>query len=216
MSDLRAATPAPDGFRPVQALLSIGGSLFLNGLCPFLLYRFLEPHFPPGAVQPLLYATVFPISGLIVGIVRKRMVDTVALVVLLGMSINIAAIFLTPSIKWALVARSLNGLFIATILLFSALIGRPLFFYVARQFVSAGGAERLARFEAINRADAGRTFRAVTFTWALGIYALCGLNAMLALNLEPAQFLLVSQITTNAFIVLMVIWTIRFTRTRLR
>ena len=129
---------------------TIGLSLLVNGVCPYLLYSALEPHYPEGAFQPLLYATIFPLTGLVVGIVRKRMVDMIALIVLFSMAINIAAIFLTPSLKWALVARSLNGLFTATAMLVSALIGKPIFYYVARQFVTrrrAGPAGRVRRRE---------------------------------------------------------------------
>ncbi|HEY1707318.1 MAG TPA: VC0807 family protein [Rhizomicrobium sp.] len=209
MSDKSAA------FRIVQILRSVGVSLVINGLCPFLLYTLLEPRFPKDSVMPLLYASIFPVGGFLFGVLRKRMVDVVAVVVLLGLATNIATIFLTPSIKWALVARSLNGIVTATALLISALIGKPLFFYAARQFVTAADPSRAAGFDAANAADRGRTFIRVTLTWSSGIYALCALNAAIALTVRPATFLLASQITTNAGIVLLVIWTIRFTRDRL-
>jgi uncharacterized membrane protein len=202
-------------FRVIQILRSVGVSLAINGLCPFLLYTYLEPRFPKESVEPLLCASIFPVCGFLFAILKKRMVDVVAVVVLLGLATNIAMIFLTPSIKWALVARSLNGVVIATVLLISALIGKPLFLYAARQFVTAADPSRAAGFDAANAADGGRTFTRVTLTWAAGIYALCALNATIALTVQPATFLLASQITTNAGIVLLVVWTIRFTRARL-
>jgi hypothetical protein len=55
----------------------------------------------------------------------------------------------------------------------------------------------------------------VTLVWAAGIYALCVLNATIALTVQPATFLLASQITTNAGIVMLVVWTVHFTRARL-
>lgn len=200
---------------PAQILRSLGVSLLINGLCPYLVYTFFAPQFPNGAVQPLVYASAFPVLGLVFGIARKRMVDMIAVVVLLAISINITAIFLTPSIKWALVARSLNGLFTATVLLVSALIGRPLFYYVARQFVMANDPARIEGFDAANAIDRKRTFTRVTFVWATGVYALCGLNMTLALYLPPANYLLVSQITSFTLIIGLIVWTIRFTRTRL-
>ena len=193
---------------------TIGFSLLLNGVCPYLLYTALEPHFAEGAFQPLLYATVFPLTGLAVGIVRTRSVDMIAAIVLFSMAINIAAIFLTPSLKWALVARSLNGLIIATAMLVSALIRRPVFYYVARQFVAAGNPVHLQGFDAANEADGRRTFVVVTLVWALGIYLLCAVNAALALTVQPANYLLASQITNIAFNVALSVWTIRFTTGR--
>jgi hypothetical protein len=205
----------PNTLHPVHILRSFGSSFLINGLCPYLLYTYLAPNFSNGAVQPLVYASVFPLVGLAIGIVRKRMVDMIALVVLFAISVNVAAIFLTPTMKWALVARSLNGLFTATVLLLSALIRKPLFYYVARQFVMANDPARVAGFDAANAADGRRTFVVVTLVWAIGIYSVCALNMILALNLQPANFLLASQITTMTVIIALTAWTIRFTRGRL-
>lgn len=210
-----SALAQPGALRAAQALRSFGFSFLINGLCPFLLYTFLAPHFPKGSVQPLVYASVFPMVGLVLGIVRKRVVDMVAVLVLITIAINVCAIFLTPSIKWALVARSLNGLFAATVLLLSALIGKPLFYYVAHQFVTANDPARVKAFEATNAADGGRTFFIVTLAWAIGVYLLCALNVTLAFTLAPANYLLASQITTMTGIIGLTVWTIRFTRARL-
>jgi hypothetical protein len=210
-----ATAPLPSAFSRATMLRTIGFSLLLNGVCPYLLYTALEPHFAEGAFQPLLYATVFPLTGLAVGIVRTRSVDMIAAIVLFSMAINIAAIFLTPNLKWALVARSLNGLIIATAMLVSALIGRPVFYFVARQFVAAGDPVRLQGFDAANEADGRRTFVVVTLVWALGIYLLCAVNAALALTVQPANYLLASQVTNIAFNVALSVWTIRFTTGRL-
>ncbi len=146
---------------------------------------------------------------------RKRMVDMVALLVLLGISVNIAAIFLTPDVKWALAARSLTGILTATLLLLSVLVRRPLFYYVARQFVATADPSRLTGFEAANAADRLRTFTITTIVWAFGVYALCAFNITLALTLPPASYLIASQVTGAVVIVSLVIFTIRFTRSRL-
>jgi hypothetical protein len=200
---------------PVQMLRSVGVSILINGLGPFLIYSYFEPHFPKDSVQPLLYASVLPVFWLVFGIARNRMVDTIALIALLAISVNISAIFLTPSPKWALVARSLNGVFTATLFLVSTLIGKPLFYYVARQFVMANDPASIDGFDAANAADGKRTFSIVTLVWAIGVYSLCALNVTLALTMAPASYLLVSQITTTTAIIALTVWTIRFTRTRL-
>jgi hypothetical protein len=214
-SELPSLAARQDAFRPGQAFRSFGLSFFINGLCPFLLYKYLEPKFPGGAVQPLLFASVFPVFGLLFGIVRKRMVDFIALIALFEISLNIGAIFVTPSIKWALVARSLNGLITATVFLISALIGRPIIFFIARQFVAAGDPQRIKGFDAVNAADRGRTFFISTMVWAVAIYCLSTLNAALALTLEPATYLLVSQVTSMTINISLIIWSIRFSRARL-
>lgn len=222
MADLQTETSVlpslADGqnvFRPVEALRAFGASFLVNGLCPYLLYVWLQPRFPHGAVQPLLYASIFPLVGLAFGIVRKRMIDVIAVIALFEISINIAAVFLAPSIRWALAARSINGLLTATAFLVSALIGKPIIFYIARQFVSGGDPERARRFDAVNAADGGRAFFIATLVWAAGIYFLSTLNVTLALNLPPATFLLVGQITSTVVNIALIVWTIRFSRARL-
>ena len=100
-------------------------------------------------------------------------------------------------------------------MLVSALIGKPIFYYVARQFVTAGEPALLAGFDAANEADSRRTFFIVTLVWALGVYLLCAVNAALALTIQPANYLLASQVTNIALSVSLSVWTIRFTRVRL-
>jgi hypothetical protein len=214
-SELPSLAARQNAFRPAQAFRSFGLSFFINGICPFLLYKYLEPKFHEGAIQPLLYASTFPVFGLLFGIVRKRMVDFIALIALFEISLNIGAIFVTPSIKWALVARSLNGLVTATVFLISALIGRPIIFFIARQFVAAGDPARIKGFNAVNAADRGRTFFFITMVWAVAIYSLSALNAGLALTLEPATYLLVGQVTSMTVNISLIVWSIRFSRARL-
>jgi hypothetical protein len=217
MTDLPTATgESPPTSNRQMALRAFGGSFLINGLCPYLLYVYLSHRFPSGSIQPLLWASVFPVLGLIAGIARKGIVDMIALIVLFGISINIVAIFVTPSERWALAARSLNGIINASALLISALIGKPIFYYVARQFVTANEPSRIEAFDASNAADGRRTFVVITIIWAIAIYSLCALNVTLALTLAPANYLLASQITTNAVILTLIVWAIRFARTRLR
>jgi len=63
--------------------------------------------------------------------------------------------------------------------------------------------------------DGRHTFVVVTLVWALGVYLLCAVNAALALTVQPANYLLASQLTNIALSVTLSVWTIRFTRERL-
>ena len=74
------------------ALKSLGLSLTINALCPFLLYGILQPHFPPNSVLPLLYATIFPVIGLMLSLLRKRAVDGVAIITMVGLAFHDAQV----------------------------------------------------------------------------------------------------------------------------
>src|SRR5229473_1230077 len=76
MTERSPSAPAhAHGFDRRGALKSLGLSLTINALCPFLLYRVLRSHFPANSVMALLYATIFPVIGLILSLVRKHTVD---------------------------------------------------------------------------------------------------------------------------------------------
>jgi hypothetical protein len=222
MTDLETETTAltqvaagQSGFSRGDAFRAFGLSFFINGICPYLLYRYLEPKFPEGSLLPLLYASVFPLLGLAYGIVRKRMVDFIALIALFEISVNVTATLVASNIRYALVARSLTGFLTGTAFLVSVLIGRPIIHYIARQFAAGSDPARLQGFEAVTRAEGGSTFRIATLVWAFGIYGLSLVNVSLALNLAPANYLLVSQITSMTVNIALIVWSIRFSRRRL-
>jgi hypothetical protein len=222
MTDLQAETAelpslaaAQDGFKPSQAFRPMAFSFFVNGLCPYLLYRYLQPKFPAESLQPLLYASIFPVLGLLYGIARKRTLDFIALIALFEISVNVTATLIASNIRWALVARSLTGVLTATAFLTSALIGRPIIHYIARQFASGGDAARQAGFEAVTKAEGGRTFFIATMVWAIAIYGLSAMSVTLALTLEPATYLLVNQVASMTINIALIVWTVRFSRARL-
>ena len=206
---------AQGGFNLAQAARSIGLSIFINGICPYILYRTLEPHYPDGSLTPLLYASVFPLFGLVFNFIRTRMVDFIAVIALFEITFNIISASIAPTIRWALIARSLQGLLTAALFITSALIGRPIIFYIARQFFAGTNPGRAAGFDAANKADNGRTFFLITLTWGCGIIVQSCLSFLLAITLSPANFLLAGQALSLTFNIVLVVWTIRFSRARL-
>ena len=222
MTDLQTETAelpslerAQNGFSRAQTFRSFAQSFVINGLCPYLLYRYLEPKFPDGSLLPLLYASIFPVLGLVYGILRKRTVDFIALIALFEISINVTATLLASNIRWALVARSTTGILTATAFLVSALIGKPIIYYIARQFVTTGDAQRQAGFEAVTKAEGGRAFYIATLVWAFAIYSLSAIHITMALTLKPDVYLLAAQIVGMTVNIGLIAWTINFTRSRL-
>jgi hypothetical protein len=214
--ELGPGTISPGGeFNRNAAIASILLSLFINGVCPYLLYRYLAPHYPGGSLTPLVYASAFPLFGLILGYVRTRAIDFIALIALFEITFNVSAALLSSSIRYALIARAMQGLLTASIFLISAAIRRPIIFFLARQFATVGDPERVKRFNAVDALDEGRTFRIATLAWGFGLIAIAVVNTGLALTLSAAGYLLFSQFTGIAGNVALVIWTVRYTRARL-
>ena len=205
----------PQGFDPKAALRSVAVSLVVNGALPFVLYKILVPYFSPGSVMPLLYASAFPVLWLGFGYVRTRMVDAIALIVLFGIVYSVVATLLAGEVRWAMILGATQNFVIAGAFFVSALMGRPVIFFIVRQFVAGNDPARRLRFAAVNEADGGRTFYIATMVWAVGTAALGGLSLLLAVTLAPATYLLVNNFANTAINILLVVWTIRFVRPRL-
>jgi hypothetical protein len=214
-TELPTIGEAGAGFNPLHALRSIVYSLAVNGLCPYLLYRVLQPHYPAGSVIPLIYASVFPLAGLVLGLIRTRTVDFIAVLALFEISYNVTTALLASTLSWAVILHSSEGFIVSALFLIFTLIGRPPIFYISRQFAAGPDPERRRIFAAINEADKGRTFVLASLVWVVGILLQTLFNLTLALYLTPANYLLAAQVVNITFNVSLVAWTIRFSRTRL-
>ena len=202
-------------FDPKTAMRSVGISIFVNGVLPFLAYKILAPHFASGSIMPLLYASVFPVIGLSVGFMRTRIVDAIAIFALFGIIYSVATMLLAGEVRLALVLGSTQGFLISGVFFVSALIRRPILFFMVRQFVAGNDLARRMRFLAVDKADGGRTFFIATMVWSVGIALLGAIALGLALTLPPATYLLVNNIVNTAVNVVLLVWTIRFVRRRM-
>lgn len=213
--ELPTVGEAGASFNPMHALRSVGQSLFVNGVCPYILYRVLQPHYPDGSVIPLVYASVFPLVGLVLGLIRTRMVDFIAVLALFEISYNVATALFASNVHWAVILRSSEGFLVSAGFLFFTLIGHPPIRYIARQFAAGNDPVKLGEFAAADAADKGRTFTIASLAWVVAILFQTSLNLTLAMTLTPANYLLGTQFVNITVNVVMVAWTIRFTSRRL-
>lgn len=215
-ADLDTPQPVTEpGFRVAGMLRSIGGSIVINAVFPYIIYRVLEPQFPPHSLTPLLASTVFPFLGLTIGLVRKKTVDAIAIISLVEITISIIVTLVASSVTLALVARALQGTLTGVFFIGTALAGKPIIYYIARQFAATNNPARLEGFERANQLDGGRTFRQMTTLWGVAGILISFINIALALNVKPADYLLIAPIIGIGSNVILIGWTIRFSMTRL-
>jgi hypothetical protein len=184
----------------------LGLSLTINALCPFMLYRVVQSHFPLNSVVPLLYATIVPVFGRMLSIVRKRALDVIAIIAMAALAMHIAVTLVARDVDIALIAVSFDGAIIGIALVVSALIGHPIILIVAKQVAAGGSPERAAALSRMIENDGRRTFITITLAWGLGLMAMSGLHVVLALKLPPADFRLVSPIVGVITIVALLAW----------
>jgi hypothetical protein len=209
----QAAVATP--FQPKDAFRSVLFSIFINGVLPFAVYKLLVPYFPHGSILPLLCASVFPVIGLGVSLARTRTVDAIAIFAIFGLSWSIVSTLLAGEVHLALIWGTLQGFVIAAAFVGSALIGRPIMFYLVRQFMAGSDPVQREHFAALDKADGGRTFFIATMGWGVGILAQTGVSLVIAMTLEPATVLLLNNVVNTVANIAMLAWSIRFIRGRL-
>src|SRR5690242_16162043 len=166
-----AAEEAPSlaqapNFDAKAAMRSIAISIVVNAVLPFATYKLLAPHFRPNSIVPLLYASVFPVLGMAVSLIRTRTIDAIAGFALFGLVYSITTTVLAGEVHLALIIGSSQGFVIAAMFFISAIIGRPVMFYIGRQFVAGSDPAAQAQFAAVHTAEGGRTFFITTMVWA--------------------------------------------------
>ncbi len=220
MTDLRntdsSVDQPSDRFSLTRTSIAVAASIFVNAVVPYIMYRGLEPLYPSGSLTPLLASTIFPFLALSFGILRKRMVDTIALISLVEITISIVVTVVASDIRLALTARALQGTLTGLFFLATIWVRRPLLYYVARQFVAANSPSIVSGFDASNRADGGRTFNRLTAVWGIGTILISLVNIWMAQNAGPATYLLLAPIIGIGGNVAMISFTIRYASTRFR
>jgi hypothetical protein len=202
------------GFNRAQAFRSIGRSIVINAICPYFIYRYLEPKFPSGSVAPFLVSTAFPLLGLMLGMARRRTVDYIAVISLVEISIGIVVTLAASNVRLALVARALQGTLTGLFFLATIPISHPIMYYIARQFVANTTPEIAAGFERAHQLDQGYTFRLLTVVWGIATILISFINVGLATAVAPPTYLFAAPILGIGSNVVLIVWTIRYSSKR--
>ncbi|MBL6938183.1 MAG: hypothetical protein ISS15_06240 [Alphaproteobacteria bacterium] len=211
---MTTATEPQGGPDRAQILRNVGASL-VNAAIPFAIYRLSAPHYPAESVIPLLYATVVPALWLAFNTIRSRAVDAIAIIAICETVATIAVTLLAKNVGWALIARALQGSIVGLVFAFTAMIDRPVMYYISRQFTVGMNPERAEGFERAYKLDKGRTFKIATYVWAIGLIIVSLVSAALAATIDHAAYLLVAPIMSIGANISLVWWTIRFSITRM-
>jgi hypothetical protein len=199
------------------ALRDLSASLFINALCPYLLYQYLAPQFPAASLLPLAYSSAFPVFGLIFNLARRHSLDFIALLALVEVTVALVAIGLSNTAAQALIGRSLPNAALGIIFLFSILLNRTIMSPIARQFVAGNDIARRTQFDQIALTPDGlHVFKVITLVWTVALAVKCAINLWSAVSLSPSHFLLVSPAFSYGLDLVLVCWAIRYGKARLR
>lgn len=185
-------------------------SIFLNAVCPFVLFQILSGRGVP-TLQALVITSVFPIAGILVGWVRTRHLDGIGLLSLVTIALGVVTSLISGSVRFYLVKESfLTGAF-GLVCLASLLFPRPLMFYFARQFASGGDSARAAWFSGLWRFQPFRNgMRLISAVWGLGYVAEATVRVVISLIAQPSLVLVISPVLEIGTTIALILWTMRY------
>jgi uncharacterized membrane protein len=193
-------------------------TIFLNATIPVILYRLSRRYLSLSDFAALAIAATFPIGKSTLDVARRRQVDPISIMVLLGIVTDGAALFFGGSVRLLLVRESFFTGAFGLACFISLLLPRPVMFYFARHFVAGTDLERQARFNAAWQLREVRfCHRLITAIWGAAFVGELILRIILIYNVSPATVLVVSPILLGTLTLVTMIWAFSYGhRVRLR
>jgi hypothetical protein len=186
----------------LSTIRSLLPSVILSIACTLIIYNLLRPHFPLTSIIPLLIASLCPIFGNIVSIVRHRQLDIFGVMVLLGIAVSIIGVLLGGGPQLLLIRESFVTGAVGLALLVSLVLPKPLGYYFARQLLTGNDPQKRADFDAFwQHHYFRRGIQGGTIFWSLLLLTEFALRVVLVFTLPIILVLAISPIVFNALIV---------------
>jgi hypothetical protein len=211
-----SVTPAPRDLSSADGL-SIRGvvpGLVIDGLLPFMTYVLLTSYVPHvSQVIALGLSATFPTVYGLVTIVRRRHLDIIGALVLVGIVVSILATLLGGDPKLLLIRESFITGALGMVCLTSLVWPRPLMFYIGRQFSAGEDPAKIAEFNALWQYPVARhTFRVMTIVWAIGWMSEFALRVVMVWTLSIPEVLVISPFVFNGITIGLIAWTLAYGR----
>jgi hypothetical protein len=197
----------------IRQIVTEGG---INFVLPFIIYSLLQPRY--GDVDALLASSAPPMLWSIVEFFRRRTVDALSLLVLLGIALSLLAFAGGGGVKFLQLREKLVTILIGSIFLGSALIGNPLMYVLVRASLKrTNDQEELERFETIkDRAEVRYTLMVMTVAWGAGLLADAAVSIALVFLLSIKAYMVVNPILGYGTVGGLSAWNVWYGRKRRR
>lgn len=209
-------SPSVELSRPPLGAIVWG--IVLNATIPVILYELSKHYLSPSEFTALAIAAIFPMGKSIFDLARRGQLDPIAIVVLLGIVTDGAALWFGGSPRLLLIRESyFTGAFgIACFV--SLLFRRPIMFYFARYFMAGNDPVRQARFNSAWQLPEVRLcHRLITAVWGCAFVGELIVRMILIYNAPTATVLIVSPIMIGAVTIATMVWAFNYGhRVRLR
>jgi len=185
----------------------------LNASCPIVLYRLSKRYVSPSEFTALVVATTFPIGKSIFDIAKRRRVDPVAVIVLLGIGAGAIALLAGGYARLLLVRESFFTALFGLACFGSLLLPRPMMFYFGRYFMTLGDPARRHRYEAAWALPEVRfASRLVTVVWGSVYLGEFAARLALIFLFPVAWVLVISPLLLGSLTLITIVWTFRYAK----
>jgi hypothetical protein len=214
MQDAAQANPTtPQKASRMATILSLVSSIVINVALPILIYLALKKYTGISDFLALLVSGVPSLIDGIVGVIRRKRIDFLAGIVLVGIVITLITVALGGSPKVYLIRESFFTAAFGLAYLASLLFPRPLAFYFARYFATGNHPENIPWFDSLWQSRQFRhTMRVITVVWGIGFLLEAVLRTYLVIVLSTVQFLIVSPFVLYGIIGILIVWMFLYSR----
>jgi hypothetical protein len=185
----------------------------VNASCPIVLYRLSKRYVSPSEFTALVAATTFPIAKSIFDVAKRRRVDPVAVIVLLGIGASAIALLAGGSPRLLLMRESFFTALFGLACFGSLLLPRPMMFYFGRYFMAGGDPTRRRRYEASWALPEVRfANRLVTVVWGSVYLGEFAVRLALIFLVPVAWVLVISPLLLGSVTLVTIVWTFRYAK----
>lgn len=193
---------------PQSMIRSLLWDIGLNATIPAALYFFAKHFISPSELAALLWATSFPLLKSAYDLRKRRELDPIALLILLGLLASVIAVLFGGDPHILLIRESFFTGAFGLACLISLIMPRPIMFYFGRYFMAGRDTQRRDTFNARWQDPAvRRAHRLVTVTWGLVYVGEFVLRIALVYRLPAPVVLAISPFSTGLVTVGTIVWT---------
>ena len=185
----------------------------LNAIIPLILYRLSKRYISPSEFTALLVATTFPIAKSIFDVAKRKELDPVAVVVLLGIVAGIIALLAGGSPRILLVRESFFTALFGIACFASLLLPRPMMFYFGRHFLAGNDPQKRRGYDISWQLPEVRfNNRLITIVWGSVYLAEFAIRVALIRLVPVAWVLVISPVLFGSLTLGTIVWTFRRAR----
>jgi len=172
---------------------SIAWGVVLNAVVPVILYKLSKKYYSPSELTALVFAATFPLGKSAFDLMRRRQLDPISILVLLGIATDGVALSFGGSPRLLLVRESMFTGAFGVACFASLVLPRPMMFYFNRYFVAGTDPQRQATFNAAWKLREVRfCHRLITIVWGCVFVGELILRIFLIYLLPAAMVLVIS------------------------